>query len=80
LSQQHRRRSLKATVSLGGEGGFLIDEKGIAVIRPAKTKHGRVKIGASANCATCNSGGLRRDPTKILNHMHDVNDWLQNSD
>lgn len=59
----------EGAVSLGGTGGVLIDEKGIAVIRPAKTKHGPRKDWREFEFAQLAIQALYgATPRKILNH------------
>ena len=70
-------------MSLGGRGEFLIDEKGIAVIRPPKTKHGPRKNWREIEFAQLAIQALYgATPPKVLNGTkltRRINDWLKDN-
>jgi hypothetical protein len=74
--QQHQ-----AEASLDGTAAFIIEDKGIAIIRPAKTRHGprrRLRKLEFAQLAIQALYGVH--PPRNINGSRlarDVNDWLR---
>jgi hypothetical protein len=74
---------VECAASFGGKGELRIDEKGIAVIRPAKTKHGLREHWRELEFAQLAIQALHgARPSKHLNLTklwRDGNAWLQSN-